>query len=43
MAIGRYELAARGRSPYLVAALDELRIYAGALGEEEIRGLAEGR
>ncbi len=43
MAIGRYELAARGRNPYLVAALDELRIFAGALSEEEIRSLAGER
>ena len=43
MGIGRYELSAQGRNPYLVGTIDELKIFAGALGGDEIRSLAGQR
>ncbi len=43
MTLGRYELNARGRNPYLCATLDSLRIFAGALDPAEIRDLAGQR
>ena len=43
LSIGRYELPAGGRSPYLTGTIDELRVHAGALGPAEIRALAEQR
>lgn len=41
MTLGRYELDARGRNPHLRATIDRYRIFAGALGPDEIRKLAE--
>lgn len=43
MTLGRYELDARGRNPHLRATIDRYRIFAGSLGHEEIRRLAEKR
>ncbi len=40
MGIGRYELAASGRNPFLKATIDELRVIAGALDGEEILRLS---
>ena len=39
--LGKYELPSTGRNPFLCATLDELRIYAGALSDAEIRAEAE--
>lgn len=43
LSIGRYELPAGGRNIFLNAALDEFRIFAGVLREDEIRVLAGER
>ncbi len=43
LSIGRYELAEKGRNPFLKATIDELKIHAGALEPHEIRALMEGR
>jgi hypothetical protein len=43
LSIGRYELPARGRNPFLTGAIDELRVHSGALDPAEIRALAERR
>lgn len=43
LAIGKYELPASGRNPFLRATLDEFQIFAGALTESEIRDLAAHR
>jgi hypothetical protein len=43
LSIGRYELAERGRNPFLKATIDELKIHAGALEPHEIRALVESR
>jgi hypothetical protein len=43
MGIGRYELPEGDRNPFLNAALDDLRIFAGALDYETIREIAEKR
>lgn len=40
LAIGKYELPAWGRNPFLRATLDEFQVFAGALEEREIRALA---
>ena len=39
LSLGRYELPAGGRDPFLRAALRDYRIFAGTLDEEEIRRL----
>lgn len=43
MGIGRYELPEGDRNPFLNAALDDLRIFAGALDYEAIREITEKR
>ncbi len=43
LAIGKYELPAGGRNPFLRATLDELQIFEGALDDEKIRDLARQR
>jgi hypothetical protein len=43
LSIGRYELAENGRNPFLRAAIDELKIHAGALEPHEVRALAGER
>lgn len=43
LGIGKYELPANGRNPYLNASIDELQIFAGALNAAEIRKLARAK
>lgn len=43
LSIGRYELPAQDRNPFLDGAIDELRVHAGALDAAAIRELARRR
>jgi ferric-dicitrate binding protein FerR (iron transport regulator) len=43
LSIGRYELPAQGRDPFLAGAIDELRVHAGALDAEAILALSRER